>query len=73
MDLNLKTVRYIARKNNKNYAQQWHAIANFVVNLRLRFARIFIFNRKYKVPNFVTDDKRQKVNGYFKTTCELTE
>jgi hypothetical protein len=35
-------------------AQQFLAIANFVVSSRLRFARIFIFNRKYKVPNFAT-------------------
>ena len=32
---------------NKNYCQQaFGKIANFVVNSRLRFARIIIFNRK---------------------------
>ena len=38
-------------------------IANFVVSSRLRFARIFIFNRKYKVPNFATDVKRRNVTS----------
>ena len=41
--------------------QRFLAIANFVVNSRLRFARSFIFNRKYKVPNFATDEKPRNV------------
>ena len=38
----------------KTTAQQqaFGKIANFVVNSRLLFARNFIFNRKYSVPNF---------------------
>ena len=43
--------------------QRLHAIANFVVSSRLRFARIFIFNRKYKVPNFATDEKRRTLGA----------
>ena len=34
-----------------------------MVNSFLRFARIFIFNGKYKVPNFATDAKRRNVSG----------
>ena len=38
-----------------------------MVSSRSRFARIFIFNRKYKVPNFATDEKRRNVSSHFQT------
>jgi hypothetical protein len=40
----------------------FHPIALFLVSSLLRSAN-FIFNRKYKVPNFATDKKRQTVKG----------
>ena len=47
---------------NKNYCQHtFGAIANFVVSSRSRFARNIIFNRKYSVPKFATDAKRENV------------
>ena len=54
---------------NKNYCQHtFGAIANFVVSSRSRFARNIIFNRKYSVPKFATDAKRENVSGYFRAT-----
>ena len=51
---------------NKNYCQHtFGAIANFVVSSRSRFARNIIFNRKYSVPKFATDAKRENVGRYF--------
>ena len=51
---------------NKNYCQHtFGAIANFVVSSRSRFARNIIFNRKYSVPKFATDAKRENVSGNF--------
>ena len=48
---------------NKNYCQHtFGAIANFVVSSRSRFARNIIFNRKYSVPKFATDAKRENVS-----------
>ena len=41
-----------------------------MVSSRLRFARIFIFNRKYKVPKFATDEKRRNVSGNATQTQE---
>ena len=42
------------------------AIANFVVNSRLRFARNIIFDRKQIVPKLATDAKRENVSGNHK-------
>ena len=54
---------------NKNYCQHtFGAIANFVVSSRSRFARNIIFNRKYSVPKFATDAKRENVGGNTRAT-----
>ena len=45
---------------SRNQPAGWQ-VATFVVRSRLRFAKIFIFNRKYKVPKFATDAKRNVV------------
>jgi hypothetical protein len=59
--------------NKKANAQQpFLAIANFVVSSRSRFARIFIFNGKYKVPKFATDEKRRNVMPHCRATVHPT-
>ena len=59
---------------NKNYCQHtFGAIANFVVSSRSRFARNIIFNRKYSVPKFATDAKRENVICDYKPNLHKNE
>lgn len=61
----------MALRNNKNYHQQpFLATANFEVNTRLRFTRIFIFNRKIISSKVATSPSHKTLKTSFSRQLE---